>query len=73
MNFEKGQKYEFKVLASHRVGTTLYYTIEANGMEHSVKAYEFQKRQAPTTISCICKGVNEYGTALHWAAATSWQ
>ncbi len=61
MNFEKGQKYEFKVLASHRVGTTLYYTIEANGMEHSVKAYEFQKRQAPTTISCICKGVNEYG------------
>lgn len=61
MGFEKGQKYTFPVRGSRRMGPNLYYGIDVNGTEQYVKAYTFQKREAPVQLKCICKGINEQG------------
>lgn len=61
MNFEKGNKYMFKVRGKRQSGATTYFLIEANGAEYTVKAYEFQKKKTPDEIYCLCKGVSEHG------------
>lgn len=61
MNFAKGNKYMFKVRGRRQNGASTYFLIEANGLECTVKAYEFQKKNPPSEIYCICKGVTESG------------
>lgn len=61
MNFEKGNKYMFKVRGKRQSGATTYFLIDANGAEYTVKAYEFQKKKMPDEIYCLCKGVSEHG------------
>ncbi len=61
MIYEKGQKYIFKVRGVRRTANGTYYAIDVNGTEQYVKAYEFQRRQQPTEVQCICKGLTDNG------------
>ncbi|MBR6283389.1 MAG: ATP-binding protein [Muribaculaceae bacterium] len=65
METDKGKKYLCPVVEVYKSNGALFYVVNMNGFQCTVKAFEYQKgRPTPAAVQCIVKGMTEAGEPI---------